>query len=99
MESVAPITGKLPKKSKVKDVKRLRLKLHRSTFQGLRSLARQNGTSTRRYVRGVLEAHVASNLTSTQSSSGGESLSSPTVPVVETDTVSQSSVPQPIVQA
>jgi hypothetical protein len=94
MASVAPITGTISKSRKVNERKRLRLKVHRSTYQGLRSLARQNGMSTRRYVRRVLEAHVAADLPS-----GREPLGDPTVLVVEEDAVSQSPVAQPIVQA
>jgi len=94
MASVAPITGKISKSRKVADRKRLRLKLHRSTFQTLRALARQNGMSTRRYVRSVLEAHVAAS-----DPSRGEALSDPAVVVVEPDPVSQSPIAQPIVQA
>lgn len=94
MASVAPITGSIPKPRKVADRKRLRLKLHRSTYQGLRALARQNGTSTRRYVRAVLEAHVAAS-----TPSRGESLSAPTVTVIEGDPIGEGPVAQPIVQA
>ena len=94
MATVAPITGKISKSRKVNERKRLRLKLHRSTYQGLRALARQNGLSTRRYVRAVLESHVAAELPS-----GRESLGDPTVSVVEEHAVSQSPVAQPIVQA
>lgn len=94
MESVAPITGTISKSRKVDKRERLRLKVHRSTYQGLRALARQNGMSTRRYVRSVLEAHVAADLPS-----GREPLGDPAVAVVEEDAVSQSPIAQPIVQA
>jgi hypothetical protein len=91
--SVAPITGTRPKPGKVADRKRVRIRMHRSTHRALKALARQHGVPTRRYIRSVLEAHVAAH-----TPSGGETLDPPTNLIIQGDAITQSPEAEPIVQ-